>query len=175
MSDKEMRIATTFGQIAVKVWGNDSKDSLRLLCIHGWQDNAGTFDRLLPLLDLDSMYVLCVDLPGHGFSSHLPTGAFYTDLTWVIEMKRIVDHLKWTKFTLLGHSMGANASLNFALLYPDLVERVITIDTVKPAVFPVSEHASRLSKDIDNLLALEERNKRIKDHEFVFSYDTAIG
>ncbi|CAG2178088.1 unnamed protein product [Oppiella nova] len=140
-----------------------------------YEDNAGTFDRLLPLLDLQSMYVLAVDLPGHGFSSHLPEGGLYTDLTWVIELKRIVDHLKWTKFSMLGHSMGANASLHFALLFPDLVERVITIDTVKPAVFPVTEHASRLAKDIDNFLALEERNQRLKkDHEFVFTYDRAI-
>jgi len=138
------------------------------------QDNAGTFDRLLPLLDLKSMYVLCVDLPGHGLSSHLPPGVPYTDLTWILEIKQVVDHLKWTKFSILAHSMGANASLHFALLFPDLVERVITLDTVKPAVFPIDELANRTKDDIQNFLALEERTRRLKNPDPVFSYDSAI-
>ncbi len=70
--------------------------------------------------------------------------------------------------------MGANASLHFALLFQDLVERVITLDTVKPAVFPINELADRTKQDIQNFLSLEERAKRIKNPDPVFSYDTAI-
>jgi pimeloyl-ACP methyl ester carboxylesterase len=120
------------------------------------------------------MYVLAIDLPGHGLSSHIPSGVPYTDLTWVFEIKRIVDYLKWTKFSIIAHSMGANASLHFALLFQDLVERVITLDTVKPAVFPINELADRTKQDIQNFLSLEERAKRIKNPDPVFSYDTAI-
>ncbi|XP_054161628.1 serine hydrolase-like protein [Oppia nitens] len=178
MSDcSELRVDTTYGKIAIKVWGKPDENRLKLLCVHGWQDNAGTFDRLLPLLDLNSLYVLCVDLPGHGFSSHLPKGAVYTDLTWIMELKRIVDHLNWTKFSILSHSMGANASLSFAVMFPDLVDRVITLDTVKPAVFPINECANRLATDINEFMALEERNNRkqaMGTREPVFNYDMAI-
>jgi pimeloyl-ACP methyl ester carboxylesterase len=120
------------------------------------------------------MYVLAIDLPGHGLSSHIPSGVPYTDLTWISEIKRVVDYLKWTKFSIIAHSMGANASLHFALLFHDLVERVITLDTVKPAVYPIDELADRTKQDIQNFLTLEERAKRIKHPDPVFSYDTAM-
>jgi len=35
-----------------------------IVCIHGWQDNAGTFDRLIPLLPREFSY-LAIDLPGN--------------------------------------------------------------------------------------------------------------
>nr|CAH7753933.1 unnamed protein product [Callosobruchus chinensis] len=34
-------------------------------------DNAGAFDNLIPLLPHKFRYV-CIDLPGHGRSSHFP-------------------------------------------------------------------------------------------------------
>ncbi|KAF4532370.1 hypothetical protein B566_EDAN003674 [Ephemera danica] len=39
--------------------------------MHGWQDNAATFDPLLAMLP-SSLSVLAIDVPGHGFSSHYP-------------------------------------------------------------------------------------------------------
>lgn len=47
-----------------------------MLGLHGWMDNAGTFDRLAPLLS-PSIYFVAVELPGHGLSSHLPAGVPY--------------------------------------------------------------------------------------------------
>ena len=46
--------------------------------MHGWLDNAATFDTLLPRLDLDRYRVLAIDLPGHGFSDKHPPGINYT-------------------------------------------------------------------------------------------------
>ena len=91
-----------------------------------------------------------------------------------MELKRVVDHLQWSQFTFLSHSMGANASLQFAVLFPDLVEKVITLDTVKPAVFPTNELALRTSQDIQKFLDVEERNERLGKRDPVFTYDGAI-
>lgn len=52
-----------------KWWG--SKDKQPIIAIHGWQDNAGTFDPLVELLPTN-LSILCIDLPGHGRSSHIP-------------------------------------------------------------------------------------------------------
>ena len=52
----------------------------KILCLHGWLDNAASFNRLAPLL-LDSfpvsdeqqqqpMEILALDFPGHGLSGH---------------------------------------------------------------------------------------------------------
>lgn len=57
-----------------KWWGPTSEQPI--IAIHGWQDNAGTWDRLIPLLP-GNIPVLAIDLPGHGLSSHYPPGQFY--------------------------------------------------------------------------------------------------
>ncbi len=58
-----------------KVWGRPGS-GLPVLALHGWQDNAGTFDKLMELLPED-LYVVCLDFAGHGHSSQYPPGLIY--------------------------------------------------------------------------------------------------
>lgn len=44
----EMKVAVPWGHIALKAQG--SQKNLPVLCLHGWMDNANSFDRLIPLL-----------------------------------------------------------------------------------------------------------------------------
>lgn len=44
----ELKLPVPWGHIAAKVWG--SQQALPVLCLHGWLDNASSFDRLIPLL-----------------------------------------------------------------------------------------------------------------------------
>ena len=44
----ELTVPVPWGQIRGKVWGPDH--GRRVVCLHGWADNCGTFDTLLPLL-----------------------------------------------------------------------------------------------------------------------------
>lgn len=73
----EMKIPIPYGYIAAKVWGSLNQDSVKVIAMHGYMDNAGTFDRLIPLLP-DQFYVVAYDFPGHGFSSHVPYGKRHT-------------------------------------------------------------------------------------------------
>ena len=77
-------------KLVVKSWsnvntGDDASNNTitkKILCLHGWLDNAASFNRLAPLL-LDSstslssdeqqeqpMEILALDFPGHGLSGH---------------------------------------------------------------------------------------------------------
>ena len=49
---------------------------MQWLALHGWLDNAGSFDTLAPQLvaACPRHALLCLDYPGHGRSSHLPPG-----------------------------------------------------------------------------------------------------
>lgn len=62
-----------WGHVSGKWYG--SRDEQPMLALHGWLDNCGTFDRLIPLLPT-KIPVFSIDLPGHGRSSHFPVRFF---------------------------------------------------------------------------------------------------
>ena len=64
-----------WGEIAAKAWGPE--DGKPFLGLHGWLDNANTFDTLAPLLP-ENIRFIAIDFPGHGKSSHRWPGIVVT-------------------------------------------------------------------------------------------------
>ncbi len=114
--------------IATKVWGKDNGQPI--LALHGWLDNAATFDRLAPLLP--DLKLIAIDFPGHGHSSHLPNGSFYHYIDMVPLVFSLADHLKLDKFTLLGHSMGAGVATLMAGTDSERILKLILVDGLGP-------------------------------------------
>ncbi|XP_039621597.1 serine hydrolase-like protein isoform X2 [Polypterus senegalus] len=123
---KECQFPVPWGHIAAKSWG--SKDGLPVLCLHGWLDNANSFSRLIPLLPQDRHYV-AIDFPGHGLSSHRPAGTFYILPKYISDICRVTNVLGWERFSVIGHSMGGSVGCLFSALFPDMVDKVILIDS----------------------------------------------
>ncbi|KAF5272133.1 hypothetical protein FQA39_LY01215 [Lamprigera yunnana] len=132
-SFEEIRIPVPWGYIAGKWWG--PQDKRPILVNHGWQDNCGSFDRLIPLLPSD-IAILAIDFPGHGLSTHIPLGMVYRAIDGVWLYKYIRNYFEWDKISLLGHCMGAAINFIYAVLYVDTVDFIINIDVLK---FPVVE------------------------------------
>lgn len=124
----EINIPVPFGIIAGKWYG--PKDVRPILFIHGFNDNCGTFDRLIPLLPSRGSY-LAIDLPGCGLSSRSPNGMMYhvTDLALII--LRIMKTYQWPKVSLVGHSMGAMACYCFLGFFPAKVDLFIALDSLQ--------------------------------------------
>nr|XP_021150724.1 serine hydrolase-like protein 2 isoform X6 [Columba livia] len=83
----ELKFPVPWGHVAAKAWG--PSDGHPVLCLHGWLDNANTFDKLIPLLPRDYYYV-AMDFSGHGWSSHRPAGSPYHFLDYVSDVRRVV-------------------------------------------------------------------------------------
>ncbi|GJQ82508.1 hypothetical protein Trydic_g14494 [Trypoxylus dichotomus] len=137
MKIEEMQIPAPWGHIAAKTWGNETNEAVILS--HGFQDNAASFDRLIPLLPTN-FYYISIDLPGHGLSSHLPETSPIHYVDFLLAYKVVVDHFKRSKYILLAHSFGGALSLFFAQLYPNVISKLIIIDVVyhipvDPAMF----------------------------------------
>ncbi|CAH2101422.1 unnamed protein product [Euphydryas editha] len=96
-----------WGKIALISWGNQK--GMPVLLVHGRQDSAATF---LPLLEYlpDDHYYVALDMPGHGKSDQLPIGITLSRFFGVFVMDLTIQHLKWTEFICIGHSMGAGHS-----------------------------------------------------------------
>ncbi|KAF5272136.1 hypothetical protein FQA39_LY01218 [Lamprigera yunnana] len=154
---EEIKIPMPWGHVSAKWWGR--QDNRPVLLLHGWQDNCGTFDRLVPRLNPNHGY-LAIDLPGHGLSSHLPLGVSYCWTNWVVTVRRIVKHFKWNKMSILGHSVGGATGYFYEMLFPNHLDFLITIDALKPLTntHPFTSISDRIEKLIkyDKILSLHQ-------------------
>ncbi|XP_033089635.1 serine hydrolase-like protein 2 isoform X1 [Trachypithecus francoisi] len=141
----ELKLAVPWGHIAAKAWG--SLQGPPVLCLHGWLDNANSFDRLIPLLPQDFYYV-AMDFGGHGLSSHYSPGVPYYQQTFVSEIRRVVAALKWNQFSILGHSFGGIVGGMFSCIFPEMVNKLILLDS--PLLLLESS-------EVENLLTYKRR------------------
>ncbi|CAH2003462.1 unnamed protein product [Acanthoscelides obtectus] len=128
---KEISIPVPWGHVAGKWW--EPYDVRPILSLHGWQDNCGTFDRLLPMLDKNVGF-LAIDHPGHGLSSRLPFGIYYHFSSYLITINFIRTFMNWDSVSFLGHSLGGILSYTYSMLYPERVDFAICLDGAKPMV-----------------------------------------
>ncbi|XP_053886285.1 serine hydrolase-like protein 2 isoform X3 [Malaclemys terrapin pileata] len=151
----ELKFPVPWGHIAAKAWG--SPQGRPVLCLHGWLDNANTFNRLIPLLPKD-YYYMAMDFGGHGLSSHRPAGFPYHFLDYVSEIRRVTAALKWSRFTLMGHSLGGSVAGMFSCIFPEMVDKLILVESY--GFFPAPQEGdawlNSKRKVIERLLSLEE-------------------
>ncbi|XP_046390020.1 probable serine hydrolase isoform X2 [Ischnura elegans] len=125
----EINIPVPWGHVAGKWWGDP--DSKPLLGLHGWQDNAATFDGIAPLLP-KNVSLLALDLPGHGFSSWYPYNTCYNSSQGLLVLRQVVKYFEWDKISILGHSMGGAYGFLYAAVFPDDVDKLIMLDMARP-------------------------------------------
>jgi pimeloyl-ACP methyl ester carboxylesterase len=114
-----------FGRtIAALQWGDPAGQPT--IALHGWLDNANTFNRLAPLLP--ELNLVALDFAGHGRSAHLSPGCHYHALFDIQDVLAVAERLGWERFNLIGHSMGAGISSELAGLFPERVIRAVMID-----------------------------------------------
>ncbi len=116
----------------------------KLLCIHGWLDNANSFLPLMP--ELDHCELLAIDLPGHGKSSHLPAAANYHLVEMPFLMLQISKQLGWEQFHLLGHSLGGCIAALTAVAAPEAIQSLMMIEASGPLTEAANELPVRLQK-----------------------------
>ncbi len=125
-----------------------------LIALHGWLDNSASFLPLAP--HLGNFHLICVDLPGHGHSDHKTTPYVFVD--WLDDLYQIVQEAGWSRFTLLGHSLGALIASAYAGVFPEQVERLIMLEGLGPLSQPDDEVPAQLRRAILNRSRTQERS-----------------
>ncbi|KAI4503197.1 hypothetical protein M0802_001419 [Mischocyttarus mexicanus] len=149
-----VEILVPWGKIAGKLWGND-KSKQPILALHGWQDNAATFDNLAPLL-IKHGPILAIDLPGHGLSSWLPPGQVYFEYNYVLLIHRLKRLFAWEKVKLLAHSFSNHFCFWYASMYPKDIAYMIAIDHLKPPSRTIEQYNNNLAKAFTKICEIEE-------------------
>jgi esterase len=108
------------GEVSVIVWGTGNPD---LVFFHGSGQNAHTWDLVTMIL---SRSALAVDLPGHGHSSWRADRDYSPfRLAQTVAEAGVIK----TPHVLVGMSRGGMTAVRFAARQPDLVTRLVLVDT----------------------------------------------
>ena len=106
-----------------------------LIILHGLfgsLDNWATVARSLG----ESFPVITIDLRNHGRSPH--HDEFNYDVM-ADDLFGFMGQQGLSKMNLLGHSMGGKTAMNFAMKYPDAIERLVVVDIAPKKYPPVHE------------------------------------
>ncbi|XP_034753014.1 serine hydrolase-like protein isoform X2 [Etheostoma cragini] len=127
----ELCVPVPWGDLRGKIWG--PVHGHPVLCLHGWADNCGTFNSLIPLL---------------------PAA------------------LQWSKFSIIGHSMGGNVAGLFSALYPEMVDAVVLLDSY--GFFPTDkkEMGKVMRQGMDQMVQFEKMTEDKKRR--VYTYENAV-
>ncbi|WP_205471325.1 alpha/beta fold hydrolase [Nocardioides sp. SYSU D00038] len=107
------------------------RDAPALVCVHGLAGSHVAWRSMARELS-DRYRVLAIDLPGHGRSPSAGRSAAVGDAATTLA--RVLDELRLPPVTLVGHSMGAAASVLAAATSPGAVERLVLLAPPLPRV-----------------------------------------
>ncbi|MDR3390046.1 MAG: alpha/beta fold hydrolase [Rudaea sp.] len=124
---REIDIVLPDLRLAARAWGDPALPPL--LALHGWLDNAASFDRLAPLL-CEEFHIVALDLPGHGRSDWRAPGAWYHHVDYPGDVLAAADALGWRRFGLLGHSLGGGVATAVAAACPERISRLLLIEAL---------------------------------------------
>lgn len=141
---QEISINTARGKMTALQSGNP--DGEKILCLHGWLDNAASFVPLMPLLD--KYHVVAVDFAGHGGSQHRLPGYDYVFVDWIHDVLDAMDSLDWQQAHLLGHSMGGAIATIVAASAPERINKLLLIEALGPISGKAEEAGQRLRQAV---------------------------
>ena len=162
----------------------------RVLLAHGMAAHTHWWDSVID--KLGDAHIAAFDFRGHGESDWVPDGV-YTAATWMDDIETARQALGWDRFVLVGHSMGARISMEYAAhrgqrlsgvaaidflpeVRPDKPSRFTRIRGLGQPVYPSADHATarfrlepdgtRLSPDELRVLAAHS----VRPHKEGFSW-----
>lgn len=111
-----------------------------LLTVHGFTGAKEDFGDWFDPLAQEGWHVVAPDLRGHGASDRPGDEAAYSLEVCTDDLLALVDHLGWSDFALLGHSMGGMLAQRLALRVPDRVGALVLMDTSHQGLHQIPSH-----------------------------------
>src|SRR5258707_5782016 len=129
-------VETRVGKVAY----SDTGEGPVVVLLHATLHDRHDFDAIAPSLSRDHR-VIAVDWPGHGESpapvpNYQPTAASFADV-----LADVVAALNLQRVALIGNSVGGFAAARLAIADPQLVSRLVLVNSggviAKPVVKPL--------------------------------------
>ena len=101
------------------------------LLLHGWPDDASTWDDVVPALTAAGLRVIVPTLRGFGATRFVSDAVSRTGNSGILAMDAIamLDALGVDRFMVAGHDWGANIAEALAVGWPERVKRMAMLST----------------------------------------------
>ena len=120
-------------------WGNVGAPPV--VCVHGYTSSAQAFNALARRF-LDRRHFIALDVRGHGESAWSPAGAYqYGDQ--VADLAAAVDKLGFSRFALVGTSMGGIIAMAYAGAHAERLTHLV-INDIGPDVETGSQRITQM-------------------------------
>ncbi len=130
-----------------------------IIILHGLFGTLDNWQTIAKKLAEDHT-VYIVDQRNHGRSPHTDTH----DYPSMAEDLRLFMENNWIyQAHLIGHSMGGKTAMQFALEFPDMVDKLVVVD-ISPKAYPGSHHHiydALLSLDLKNINGRQQADNHL--------------
>jgi epoxide hydrolase 4 len=127
-----------------------------ILFLHGFPQCWYQFRHQLAGLSADHLAV-APDLRGYNLSSKPEDVHAYTTCTIVEDIRRLVVHLGYDRFVLVGHDVCGAVAWSFALHHPEMLNALVILDTPHPAVFDRALHQDAEQQEASSYMIAARR------------------
>ena len=134
-----------------------------LLILHGFLGMSDNWKTLGNQYAKNGFEVHLIDQRNHGKSFHS------TDFDYEFlanDLKIYIEHHAISEASLIGHSMGGKTVMQFAILYPELVNKLIVAD-IAPKYYPPHHNEiinALVSLNFDLISSRSEADKELSKH-----------
>lgn len=104
----------------------------RILFIHGFQASARIWEKVQKALPAERYTSVAINNRGAGQSDAPPDESDYSVPIFADDAFEISTQLGWTRFTLVGHSLGGATAAQFALDRPEVLKGLVLLDPASP-------------------------------------------
>ena len=111
--------------IRLHVRDTGPKNAPAVILLHGFGSSLHTWESWAEMLS-GKYRVVRLDLPGTGLSGADPAGD-YSDNRSLQVLAALMDRLQISKASVIGNSMGGRIAWNFAVRYPERIEKLVLI------------------------------------------------
>ena len=117
--------------LAIHVQEINPHSAKPVMLLHGWPDDASTWDQVTPVIGEAGFRVIVPTLRGFGDTSFRDAQAPRTGNSGIhaMDMIALLDALGIEKLAVIGHDWGANIAEALAVGWPDRIERIAMLAT----------------------------------------------
>ncbi|XP_051983336.1 serine hydrolase-like protein [Xyrauchen texanus] len=165
----EFRMTVPWGEVRGQAWGPDQ--GRPVLCLHGWADNSGSFNRLIPLLP-NALQWKRFSIIGHSMGGNV-AGMFSALYPEMVESVVLLDSYGFLPTNMSRMVQLIKKGMDQHVMYDneadDKKEKVYTYEKAKERLMSANRFLSDKSADI-----LLERAVREVEGGLVFTRDFRI-